>query len=393
MRTKLTILVDRASCLLLWVAPGVVTSRRWRRTRREATDPLHRNGAWSDRIEGRFQMQSLFGLVGVITLVILPVAGQGQTGGPKAVPASKIVKESIPTQTPDGHSDLQGIWSFATLTPLERPSELAGKATLTDKEVAEFARKTLERNNKDQRSGGSDADVARAYNDAWWDFGNKASNQTSLIVDPPDGKLPALTPAGQKRAATYTASMTGIPAGPEDRPLWERCILGFNSGPPMLPSAYNNNVQIFQTRETVAILNEMVHSVRIVPMDGRPHGALRQWLGDSRGRWEGKTLVIDTINFTNHGTGTAGFRVPTDENFHLTERFTRKAADTLLYEFTVDDSSVWTKPWTAVVPMTKAAGPIYEYACHEGNYGMVGILSGARADEDAAKHPGDKINQ
>jgi hypothetical protein len=152
----------------------------------------------------------------------------------------------------------------------------------------------------------------------------------------------------------------------------------------MLPSAYNNNVAIFQTRDTVAVLNEMVHSARIVPLDGRPHGSLRQWLGDSRGHWEGNTLVVETVNFTNNGTGTAGLRVPLDENLRLVERFTRKDPDTLVYQFTVDDPTIWTKPWTAVVPMTKTDGAIYEYACHEGNYGMVGILGGARADEKAA---------
>ncbi|MGD1093125.1 MAG: hypothetical protein ABSB35_14185 [Bryobacteraceae bacterium] len=280
--------------------------------------------------------------------------------------------------------DLQGVWSFALLTPLERPSELAGKPVLSDQEAKEFARKTIERNNKDNREGGNGADVSRAYNDSWWDFGTRASNQTSLIVDPPDGKLPPMTPQGEDRAATYRARLARLPEGPEDRALWERCILGFNSGPPMLPSAYNNNVAIFQTRDTVAVLNEMVHSARIVPLDGRPHGSLRQWLGDSRGHWEGNTLVVETVNFTNNGTGTAGLRVPLDENLRLVERFTRKDPDTLVYQFTVDDPTIWTKPWTAVVPMTKTDGAIYEYACHEGNYGMVGILGGARADEKAA---------
>jgi hypothetical protein len=314
---------------------------------------------------------------------VLPIAGQTQLAAAR-VP-DKTAKSSTSLHTPDGRPDLQGIWSFALLTPLERPADLAGKAALTDQEAAEFARNTISRNNKDRRDGGGGADVSRAYNDLFWDFGTRASNQTSLIVDPPNGKLPPMTPEGQKKAAAYLAMyVSSTPAGPEDRPLWERCIVGFNSGPPMLPSAYNNNVQIFQTRDTVALLNEMVHTVRIIPLDGRPHGTERQWVGDSRGHWEGDTLVVETVNFMPEGTGTAGLRGRTDENMRLTERFRRKDADTLLYQFTVDDPTIWTRPWTAVVPMTKADGYIYEYACHEGNYGMVGILKGARAEEQAA---------
>lgn len=321
-----------------------------------------------------------FALASILAAVsMFPAAGQ------TPVAVAKATGKSSPARTGDAHPDLQGVWSFALLTPLERPNDLAGKAVLTDQEAKDYARKRIERENKDNRSGGGSADVSRAYNDAWWDFGTRASNQTSLIVDPSDGKLPALTPNGERRLAAYTAKMARIPEGPEDRPLWERCILGFNSGPPMLPSAYNNNVQIFQTQDTVALLNEMVHNARIVPVDGRPHGATRQWLGDSRGHWEGGTLVIETVNFTNNGTGTAGLRIPLDENLRLVERFTRKDANTLVYQFTVDDPTVFTKPWTAVIPMTKSEGPIYEYACHEGNYGMFGILTGARADEKAAQ--------
>ncbi len=326
----------------------------------------------------------IYRLLGTLAaLAALPVFAQTTAAAAKApVKASKAAVG----RTIDGHPDLQGTWSFAVLTPLERPADLAGKATLTDQEAADYAKRTIDRNNKDNRGGGGAADVARAYNDAWWDFGTRASNQTSLIVDPPDGKLPPLTPAGQKRAAAYIGMMANnLPAGPEDRPLWERCILGFNSGPPMLPSAYNNNVQIFQTRDTVALLNEMVHNVRIIPTDGRPHGTERQWVGDSRGHWEGDTLVVETINFTSAGTGTAGLRAPLDENLRLIERFRRTGPDTLAYQFTVDDPTVFTKPWTAVVPMTKADGVIYEYACHEGNQGMYGILKGARAEEAAAK--------
>ena len=171
--------------------------------------------------------------------------------------------------------------------------------------------------------------------------------------------------------------------------MTDRCILGFNSGPPMVPSAYNNNFQMFQTRDYVVILNEMVHSARIVPLDGRPRGTLRQWAGDSRARWEGNTLVVDTTNFlaegTAHPASTGGKLDSIDENLHLVERFTRVDADTLLYQFTVDDPTVWARPWTAEVPMTRTDDLMYEYACHEGNYAMEGILAGARADEKAAQ--------
>jgi hypothetical protein len=320
-------------------------------------------------------------------LVVIPAAAQTSSAVAKPA-AGKTQKTWTPPRTPDGKPDLQGVWSFAMLTPLERPAEFAGKATMTDKEAAEYAKRIIERNNKDSREGGADADVGRAYNDAWYDAGKRASNQTSLIVDPPDGKLPPLTPEGKKRAAARMAALSRPAWGPEDRYLGERCILGFNSGPPMMPSAYNNNVEIFQTHDTVAILNEMVHNARIVPLDGRPHGTVRQWVGDSRGHWDGNTLVVDTINFTDNGTGL--FMTPTDENYHLTERFTLRDANTLVYEFTIDDPTVQTRPWTASVPMTRSNQPMYEYACHEGNYGMMGIMTAARAEDKAAAEAAKK---
>ena len=319
-------------------------------------------------------------------LMMIPAGAQAQAVAAKPA-AAKSQKAAALPRTPDGKPDLQGVWSFATLTPLERPAEFAGKATLTDQEAAEYVKRTAERRNNDRRDGGSEADVSRAYNDSWYDYGRRATNQTSLIVDPPDGKMPALTPEGQKRAAARAAATRRPAEGPEDRSLGERCIMGFNSGPPMMPSAYNNNVQIFQTRDTVALLNEMVHNSRIIPQDGRPHGTSRQWVGDSRGHWDGNTLVIDTINFTNNGTG---IRVPTDENYHLTERFTLRDQNTLIYEFTVDDPTIQTKPWTASVPMVRSDQAMYEYACHEGNYGMYGILTGARAEEKAAEEAAKK---
>jgi len=227
-------------------------------------------------------------------------------------------------------------------------------------------------------------DVATAYNQFWYDRGTKAvgTRRTSLIVDPPDGHLPALTPEAQKRVQDKRAWMEAHSTdGPEGRSLGERCILWATAGPPMLPGPYNNNFQIVQTRNQVVILNEMIHNARIIPLDGSPHVAanIRQWMGDSRGRWDGNTLVVDTTNFSDEYS----FR-GSDRNMHLTERFTRVSPDTLLYEFTVDDPTAFTKPWTVQIPVTRTKGPIFEYACHEGNYAMTDILAGARAAEKRA---------
>ena len=311
-----------------------------------------------------------------------------------ALPAASQNSQSQPSdwtvpRTADGQPDLQGVWDFRTITPLERPSELAGKEVLTAEEAAAFTEERLSERNKDLRAEdgiGAQQDVANAYNQFWWDYGNQLTEdrRTSLIVDPPDGRIP-LKPAvrreREERAATRTETRgTRITSGPEDRGLAERCILGFNSGPPMNPSAYNNNVQLVQTPDHVMILNEMVHNARVVPLDGRPHlpGSLRQWVGDARGHWEGDTLVVETTNFHPE----AGFRGSSKDR-RLVERFTRSDANTLLYEYTLTDPTTWTRPWTVVVPMTKSEGPMFEYACHEGNYGMTNLLAGSRAEERA----------
>ncbi len=301
---------------------------------------------------------------------------------------------SVPAMGQDGRRtswgdpDLQGVWDFRTLTPLERPAELADKAFLTAEEAAAFEAQTLEARDADRRDGaekpfGIGSDVERAYNQFWWDYGTNVTDdkRTSLITDPADGTIP-YTAAGREEAGRFFSVLFGnVAAGPEDRALGERCILGFNSGPPMLPSAYNNNVQLFQTPDTVVILNEMVHNARIVPLNGSPHlpSDVRQWVGDSRGRWEGETLVVETTNFLGETSFTAS-----TENLRLVERFTRTADDTLVYEFTVEDSTMWTRPWTAAVPMTKSDLTLFEYACHEGNYGMTNLLAGARVEEKEA---------
>ena len=318
---------------------------------------------------------------------------------------------SVPTpveaQTPDavvepvpptswGDPDLLGIWDFKTLTPLQRPAALADTAVLTAEEAAEFERQELESHDADRRDGPAIQDINRGYNQFWHDRGTNITSdrRTSLIVDPPDGRIPPLTTeaqaeAGSPRRRPITERIViGSPAlGPEDVGLSERCILGFSSGPPIVPSGNNNNLQLFQTPDYVVVLTEMIHEVRIVPLDGRPHlpAGIRQWLGDSRGRWEGETLVIETTNFTDKASFSGGLtgRGGSGETFRVVERFTRVDADTLLYEFTVADPMWWTRPWSVVLPMRKTAGPLFEYACHEGNYGIAGILRGARADERA----------
>ena len=272
-----------------------------------------------------------------------------------------------------GAGELDGIWNYATMTPLERPRDLAAKPVLTPAEAADYERQTIARQMATNNTAGPD----------WWDPGTRflTDGRTSLIVDPPDGRVPAMTPDAQQRAAARTQARRarGPADGPEDRALNERCLNWSVAGPPMLPGVYNNNVQIIETAGYVAIVSEMIHDARIVPMDGRAHGTVPKWMGDARGRWEGRTLVVDTVGFTDK----TAFR-GSGEHLHLVERFTRLDADTLEYRFTAEDPSTWTRPFTGMFPMKKTAGPIYEYACHEGNErSMVGMLRGARAEERA----------
>jgi hypothetical protein len=309
--------------------------------------------------------------------LLLPLAGQTRNSV-AAKPATG--KTWTVPRAADGHPDLEGIWSTATITPLERPRELGEKQFFTEQESADYEKRTLVENNRDRRDGPKEADVSRAYNDFWWDRGTKivGTRRTSLIIDPSDGRIPAMTPEGQKAAAVRAAALQRPAVGPEDRGVQERCIVGTNVGPPMLPSAYNNNFHIMQNAGFVTILSEMVHDVRTIPVDGRPHVPqnIRQWRGDSRGHWEGNTLVVDTTNFNDqvHVRGS-------DQNLRVVERFTRASPDVLLYEFRIEDPTAFTKPWAGEIPMTKTEGPIYEYACHEGNYGMEGLLRAARQQD------------
>ncbi len=295
--------------------------------------------------------------------------------GPARTPAIKSgVKNGAVPRTPDGHADLQGMWDFAQLTPFERPGDFAGRQEVSEEEAEDLAQKRIETTHKDRRDGGAAADVERAYNDFWWDFGTRVSRQSSLVVDPPDGRVPAMTAEAQERIAARRNRFDN----PEERPLPERCILGFNSGPPMVPSAYNNNVQIVQTPQHIVIVNEMIHSARIVDMSGRAHfpAAIRFLTGDSIGHWDGDTLVVDTTNYSKDGV----FRNSTSQ-LHLVERFTRVDGETLKYDFTVDDPATWTKKWSASIPMARTDQQMFEYACHEGNYALEGVLRGARYQE------------
>jgi hypothetical protein len=283
-----------------------------------------------------------------------------------------------------GRRDLQGIWTNATLTPLERPAELAGKEFFTPAEAAEYEKQGRDRNNADRRDSNAEADLAVGYNAIWWDRGTHvvSTRRTSVVVDPPDGRIPPLTPEAQRKAAARAEATRLRPAdGPENRSLADRCIVRGTAGPPMLPAGYNNNYQILQTPEHVAILIEMIHDARIISVDGRPHlgKKIRQWMGDSRGRWEGNTLVVDTTNFT----GKTNFR-GSGENLHVVERFTRVDESTLLYQFSVDDPQSFARPWSGEIPMKKVEGPLFEYACHEGNLSMENILTIARDEEKAA---------
>ena len=311
-------------------------------------------------------------------------------------------------RTPWGAPDLQGVWDVRTITPLQRPTDLAGKRVLTDEEAAEYAIRAQRRREQrrdravEHRDGLSEVDRV-PYDDFWVDTGSTAvsDRRTSLIVDPPDGRIPPLTAEAQERARRARETWQR-PIGPirervrgrspardaSDLGLSERCIVGLSSGPPFTPGGYNNNVQLFQTPDYVVILTEMVHEVRVVPLDGRPHlpQDIRQWLGDPRGRWDGDTLVVDSTNFTDK-TGsfsTPGVAMGSALSLHLVERFTRLDANTLLYEFTIDDPVTFTQPFTAAIPIAKATGPLFEYACHEGNYAMFNILAAARQQERAA---------
>ena len=306
-------------------------------------------------------------------------------------PAPAAKRGTVP-RAADGHPDLQGIWTNATITPLERPAALAGKEFLTPEEAAAFEKQVARASEAADRPESRRQGDPGSYNQAWMDRGTHVvkTRRTSLVVDPPDGRVPPLTAEAQKIYDRNHTSFDGLPAdNPEDRLLTERCILFGGAGPPMLPEPYNNNYEIVQTPDSVLILAELNHETRIVPVDGRPHlpQNIHQWTGDSRGHWEGDTLVVESSNFKFNQRsrfGVAYMNGMSDQNLRVTERFTRTDPDTIMYRATVSDPTVYTKPWTVELSMAKRTDSLFEYACHEGNYGMLGILGGARAAEKAA---------
>ena len=326
----------------------------------------------------------------VVGVIVAAVSSSAQSPAPAAGTWTA-------TRTPGGHPDLQGIWTMHTFTPLVRPARYTGQEFLTEKEAAELAT-LLTEDDVDPLAAGifgaSDEDRRKRvvqndpthYDNALWlatDLKPLSSNRTSLIYDPPDGKIPPVTPDAVQRAAARRAA-AGFDSY-ENRPLQERCIMWTHEGPPMLPPPYNDVLQISQTPGYVLVIREVETAPRLIPTDGRPHGSenIRRWGGDSRGRWEGDTLVVDTTNFTDK-TAFQG----SSAALHVVERFTRVSADRIRYQFTVDDPNTWTSPWSAEIPMIATKGPLYEYACHEGNYGMPDTLRGARyAEKEAARDP------
>jgi hypothetical protein len=335
-----------------------------------------------------------------LTALLSPLNGQVATQS--AIAKSKAAKQTwTPPRTAEGQPDLQGVWSNNNATPLERPKELAGRTSLTGEEVAAMRQKAAELYDgtgdaafgdtffqtvfasvKGAASGphkkaANEFDGGTGDYSSVWIVARDWDNRTSLITDPPDGRLPAMTPEGQtRRNASFTA-LSRPAAGPQDRGLQERCI---TFGSPQLIAGYQSYYQIFQTSNSVVILTEMIHDARVIPLDGRPHvpSAIQQWSGDSRGHWEGDTLVVDTTNYKPRS-----FMSSSSEKLHVKERFSRSGPESLKYEITIDDPGTWTKPWTLMIPLRHSPNPIYEYACHEGNIGLAGILAGARAEEQA----------
>jgi len=286
--------------------------------------------------------------------------------------------------SPGAAPNFDGIWNSGTATPLERPPQLKDKAFFTPEEAAEWERQIANRNQEPSTQSASKG--IGTYNTFFREFGTRTVKtlRTSIITEPPDGRIPALTPAA---AEAKRRRLEGIknPASAQETGLQDRCLAFVTAGPPMLPYSYNSNYRIMQTRGAFVVHAEMIHDTRIIRLDGRPHppSTVRLWGGDSVGRWEGGTLVVDTTNFNDGGGfyGDAGGNFGWDRNLHIVERFSLLDADTLLYRFEIDNPSAFTQPWKGELTMTRASGPIYEFACHEGNYALPNILSGYRATE------------
>ena len=335
-------------------------------------------------------------LIAVGLLATVPVAGQRPAAVTKT--NGSAAKAYTPPRTPDGQPDLQGFWTNSTYTPLERPKNVT-KELYTPEEAAAAEKRAAERE-FELADPGTVADVH--YDEAQFGLARSQSTfarnlRTSLLVDPPDGKIPPVTAEGQKRAAELAEArkrMTGRFDAVQNMDFDDRCIIMAGTPPPMLSPGYISNYQIVQAPGYVMILVERIHDARIIPLDGRPHPPqnVRQWIGSSRGRWEGNTLVVESRNFNNKRPGVGDGQMAglafrgASEDMRVTEWFTRVDADTILYRFTVEDEKTWARPWTAELPMVKLQpqGPLFEHACHEGNYGLYNTLAGARVEEKRA---------
>ena len=313
-------------------------------------------------------------VIAVTTVLVMPLPVTAQSEAPSA-----------PLRTPDGQPDISGVFTFRTLTPLERPAALEGRDTLTAEDAAAFEaseRRRLNRDTFDPETGAPSAGYQSreeggvlSYNEFWYERGIELTSdkRTSLVVDPPSGRIPYRAEFAEASRLNRLNMRNGFGDDYTDRTLADRCLMGSNSGPPMRPGSYNNNVLILQVPGYITIVNEHIHNTRIIPVDGRPHSDVPQWVGDSRGHWEGESLVIETKNFLRETTFSGS-----SKDTRLVERFTRIDADTVAYEFTIEDPNNYTRPWTAMIPFRRTDGPLFEYACHEGNYGLPGILAGAR---------------
>jgi hypothetical protein len=334
-------------------------------------------------------MSCRLGIVSAAMLVtgIATLAGQGQpaqSGPARAAAGAAPARTWVQTRTPDGQPDLQGFWSNSTYVPLERPNNVT-KQFYTPEEAAAI-RKTAAAREQAQTKPGTVDDVHYDFRQFGLDRSQAAQApnlRTSLIIDPPDGRIPPMTDEGRRRVAQREAAAKGVGRwdSAESNQLDDRCLIMAGAGPPMMDAAYNSNYQIVQAPGVVMILTEMIHDVRIVPLDGRaaPTERMRQWMGTSRGRWEGDTLVVETTNFN----GKNPFR-NSSERMRVVERFRRVSADVIMYTFTIDDPATWSRSWTGEMPMQKTVGPLFEHACHEGNFGLYNTLVGARQEEQRA---------
>ena len=342
-------------------------------------------------------MKRTLGILGGVTAVVisssLVLAQQSPQSRPAAAARTTAASAAIP-RTAEGKPDMQGYWTNQTFTPLERPAQFKDKEFFTAEEAAAWAKRGID-NIVDQPAFEEitrDADIH--YDDAIWmleGYPKGALLRTSIVTDPADGRIPPLTAEGQKRAQDRAAARKASGIGPFDsaqaRSMSERCIYWAHEGPPLLPTGYNSNLQIVQAPSNFVIIPEMMPVARVVPLDPRPklNAAIKAYRGDWRGRWEGDTMVIETTNYSEN-TAWRG----SSTNLKVTERLTMIDRDRIRYQFTVEDPSTWTRPWSGEYEMTRIDGPLFEYACHEGNYGIVNILSGARRAEGTPGQPGSR---